>query len=396
MKGESKTYDIRAEGDELVLWLYDEIGDRGLFSESESVRDLNERIATYDGSQITVRINSPGGSVWDGMAIHSALTQSKANVTAYVDGIAASIASLIAMAADRIVMAPGAMLMIHDPWAAVAGSAEELRSVAGVLDKVRDSMVGIYAGRTGQSEETVRAWMAAETWFGADEALAAGLADEVGSQLHLAACAWDLTAFGYQRVPDVLADWELVGHEVRHRVRDPQLFEGGSFRTGDLKLSEEPGVTSLMAKSVYAVFGQLAQDDGSHKAGSMAIQSVRFRAEVQRGEEWVPTGWTQQTAREWWDRHGSGFEDEATLEPLAAGRVLSQANYDRIRQAHDLLNEVLAAADGAQPDAGSAEGSAGAGSASDAQADAATSTVKGRLHILPLTGAVYFEREVKK
>lgn len=126
--------------------------------------------------QIDLHLNSPGGDVWDGIAILNALLQHPAHVTAYVDGVAASIASVIAMGADEVEMGLGAQLMIHDASTIALGNAAEMQAAADLLDKVSDNIAGVYAARTGLPAAHWREQMRAETWFNADEAVEAGLA----------------------------------------------------------------------------------------------------------------------------------------------------------------------------------------------------------------------------
>ena len=144
--------------------------------------------------EITVRINSPGGSVADGLAIYNAFRRHKGRVIVHIDGLAASIASLMAMGGTRVIAAENALLMIHDPWASTSGNAEELRKLADALEKHRDVMIGAYVAKSGQPEKKVRAMMARETWLTAEEALAAGFVDEIGEARQLAA-SFDLSKF---------------------------------------------------------------------------------------------------------------------------------------------------------------------------------------------------------
>jgi len=131
-----------------------------------------------DVSEIVVRINSPGGSVWDGFAIYNALLEHPARVTVRIDALAASIASVIAMAGDRVIMGRGAQLMIHDPWQLAIGNAAQLRKAADVLEKVGEGIVDAYARRSRAARAQIAEWMAAETWFSASEAVEHGFADE--------------------------------------------------------------------------------------------------------------------------------------------------------------------------------------------------------------------------
>ncbi|GKS14780.1 hypothetical protein YDYSY3_57800 [Paenibacillus chitinolyticus] len=147
-------------------------------SASQFAKDLKELGDDLD--QITVRINSAGGSVFDGLAIRSQLRNHKATITVHVDGWAASIASIIAMAGDKIHMASGSMMMIHNPMNSVwGGQAKDFREMADVLDKIRDSLVNVYAGKTGIDRDELVALMDAETWMTAEEAVEKGFADEV-------------------------------------------------------------------------------------------------------------------------------------------------------------------------------------------------------------------------
>lgn len=141
--------------------------------------EVAHRLVATEAETIKVRINSPGGSAFDGVAIMNALTGHRARVVVEVDGLAASAASVIAMAGDEVVMRPGSELMIHEAHVLAMGEAEDLRSVADMLDKTNASLAQVYADRAGGAVDTWREAMANETWFTADEAVEAGLADRV-------------------------------------------------------------------------------------------------------------------------------------------------------------------------------------------------------------------------
>ncbi|MCZ8520135.1 MULTISPECIES: head maturation protease, ClpP-related [Paenibacillus] len=139
----------------------------------------NDLAGLGEVSEINVHINSKGGDVFAGLTIYQMLKQHAAKVTVHVDGLAASIASIIAMAGDRIVMPKGAMMMIHNPWTSVWGAdANGLRNTANVLDKIRDSLVEVYSARTGKTSEELIALMDAETWMTSSEAVSLGFATE--------------------------------------------------------------------------------------------------------------------------------------------------------------------------------------------------------------------------
>lgn len=150
---------------------------------------------------IDVRINSMGGLVFDGLAILNALQQSPRRVTVYIDGVAASMASVIAMAGDEIIMAENAVMMIHNPMDGSYGNADALRQTADRLDKIKGQLVAIYQQRTGLSDDELSAMLDAETWLTAAEALQLKFIDRIVGAERMAAIV-DPTAFGFKNVPD--------------------------------------------------------------------------------------------------------------------------------------------------------------------------------------------------
>lgn len=135
--------------------------------------------ALAGNTAVTVHINSPGGSVTDALAIYHTLRKHPGRVTAIVDGLAASAATIVMLAADEVVMAEHSLLMVHNPWTATTGGADEMRKTADTLDKAAGEMVALYAERTGRDSEIIASIMAAETWFNAYEAVEAGFAHRV-------------------------------------------------------------------------------------------------------------------------------------------------------------------------------------------------------------------------
>ncbi|MGR6923096.1 head maturation protease, ClpP-related [[Actinomadura] parvosata] len=191
-------YEIKnAASDEAELLLFDEIGGwYGIYAD-EFMQDLKRVTAP----KLTVRINSPGGSVFEGIAVANALRVHPAEVTTRVEGLAASIASVIALAGDRLVMMPQATLMIHEASGACLGNAADMAKMAEVLDLLSDNIADAYADKAGGSREQWREAMRKESWYTADEAVAAGLADEVLRDAKPVEAvtdrAWDLSVFMY-------------------------------------------------------------------------------------------------------------------------------------------------------------------------------------------------------
>ncbi|WP_251550287.1 head maturation protease, ClpP-related [Rhodococcus sp. 11-3] len=198
-------YSIRNEDtteSPVEILIYDRIGESYWDDRTVSARAFVRDLTALDVDALTVRINSPGGNVYDGIAILNALRAHKATVTVYIDGIAASAASFVAMAGDEVIMSRNAEIMIHDAWSYASGDAEDLRKVADDLDRVSDNIARIYAERAGTDVEVWRAAMRAETWYSDAEAVEAGLADRVTAKSDdgdtaAAKASFDLSVFNY-------------------------------------------------------------------------------------------------------------------------------------------------------------------------------------------------------
>jgi len=171
-------WNIRADLGEAEVWLYDEIGENG-WGDGIGAKAFIDELNAVDASTLTVRINSPGGDVFDGFAMYQALLRHQARVVVEVDALAASAASVIAMAGDEINMADTSLLMVHDPWTFAIGNSADLREQADLLDQVAGSIVAAYTRRDGVDADTIKSAMAAETWYTATEAREAGLVDNV-------------------------------------------------------------------------------------------------------------------------------------------------------------------------------------------------------------------------
>lgn len=192
-------YSIRARDTGAELSIYDEIGTYGV-SAKAFIADIG---ALDNGTDLELRINSPGGSVFDAVAIYNALRRHTGKVTVTIDGIAASAASYVAMAGDEIVMPENAFLMIHDPSGLVMGTAGDMRDMAEALDKIAGSLIKGYAAKSGKSDDEIATLMAAETWFDAAEAVEAGLADRIAEPVRIAA-RFDIASF--RNAPPLLVE----------------------------------------------------------------------------------------------------------------------------------------------------------------------------------------------
>lgn len=185
------------------ILIYDVIGE-GFFYGGVTAKAVKGALAELAGKDITVRINSPGGSVFEANAIYNLLKEHDGAVTTIVDSLAASAASYIAMVGKTRKIAENGMIMIHEPAAITFGDAAEHNKTAGLLDKLRDVIVGMYQSRSGQDEQQLKDWMLAETWFTAEEAKEIAFVDEIlpnktGEASNRATPAWNLS--GFRKVP---------------------------------------------------------------------------------------------------------------------------------------------------------------------------------------------------
>lgn len=203
----STWFDIRAKAEaEADVFLYDEIGGFGV-----NARDFISEIRASGAKKINLRINSPGGSVFDGLAIYNFLKEQ--DVTVQIDGLAASIASIIAMAGKEVRIASNGFLMIHNPWGGAMGDSEEMRQTADLLDKIRDSLVGTYAKKTGKDEETIKRWMDDETWFSAEEAKKNGFVDTITDEV-----AFSASVQSFKKAPAILN--KPIGAKEPEKIND--------------------------------------------------------------------------------------------------------------------------------------------------------------------------------
>lgn len=174
---EPESVELRIEGDIVDnedLWIYE-----WLEEPATAPNAFKEELSQYAGKDLTVWIDSYGGSVFAGASIYNALKEHKGRITVKIDGKAMSAASVIAMAGDQILMSPVSVMMIHNPLVFAYGNMHDLRKVADVLDVIKDSIIGAYVTKTGRSRNKISQMMDDETWMSANVALKEGFADGI-------------------------------------------------------------------------------------------------------------------------------------------------------------------------------------------------------------------------
>lgn len=220
--------------DELEVLVYGTVGNDE-FWDDVTAKDFAEKLnENKDVKTINVRINSPGGSVFAGQAIYSMLKRHKADVNVYIDGLAASIASIIAMAGDTVYIPKNAMMMIHKPWSIAIGNSDEMRKEADVLDKVGESLVAAYQEKTGLKESEILQIMADETWYTGSEAVEKGFAD-VLEEKEVAACIKNdnIIALGGQEFD--ISNYKNFRKNLFAKVAKTEPYPEGAGKNGNKK-----------------------------------------------------------------------------------------------------------------------------------------------------------------
>lgn len=289
---------VRAETDtEPVLYLYDVIDSWG-WPFGVSAKDVLEALNDLgDVEALTLHINSPGGELSEGITIRNLLRQHKARVTTVVDGLAASAASFVALAGDEVVMAPNAEIMVHEPWGAVVGDAQDMHAAAGMLDKAGDNIARMYAHKAGGDVAEWRDVMHQETWYSDEEAVTAGLADrvlELDSPPVDVSARFDLTVFNFAgrrnapapRIPAASADGS---------TENPEEGASMSFLNDvrqRLGITDEGADEGIVLAALDEVLAERAEPQGPESPpvpdGAVVIDQTQLdalRAQAQAGVE---------------------------------------------------------------------------------------------------------------
>jgi len=220
---------VEGKGSELII--EGVVSEMTWFGDEVTPKELRDELSKQTGN-ITVSLNSGGGDVFAGVAMYNALMEYEGTVTVRVDGLAASIASVIAMAGDKIIMSPGSMMMIHKPWTMAVGDANEMEKVKEILDGIEKSILPIYQARTGMEASKIEEMLNKETWLTAEEAVEMGFADELIEAKPKTSFSDAFKAFNSQLAISMSASQkslkealELKLEEVQVETPEPQIEE---------------------------------------------------------------------------------------------------------------------------------------------------------------------------
>ncbi|EFL7026696.1 Clp protease ClpP [Escherichia coli] len=246
------------------IYIYDEIGFWGVTAK-QFVSDLN---ALGNITHINLHINSPGGDVFEGIAIFNALKNHGASITVYVDGVAASMASVIAMVGDPVIMPENAFMMIHKPWGVSGGDADDMRDYADLLDKVESVLLPAYAQKTGKTTDEIAAMLADETWMSGAECLAHGFADQVTPEVKAMACIQSKRTEEFKKMPESIRN--MIIPPRNSTTREPENPNAVS-QTQAQVTTQVAATTNSAAPTATAS----SADENSIRAQVLAEQKAR-------------------------------------------------------------------------------------------------------------------------
>lgn len=261
---------MKSSGDKSAdIYIFDEIGYWGVTAK-EFAKELR---ALGDVTHINLHIHSPGGDVFDGIAIYNMLNGHPASKTVYIDGLAASMASVIAMVGNPIIMPENAMLMIHKPWGGLYGDANEMREYADLLDKVETVLIPAYAKKTGKTSEELAAMLNDETWLTGQECLEHGFADQITTPVQAMACIKSKRIEEFEAMPNALKNMitpprAQAPQPTQQPVTQPQASQQPTIQSvvtldentirAQEREAQKQRVTGI--KDMFAMFGNRHQE----------------------------------------------------------------------------------------------------------------------------------------
>lgn len=252
MKSEKprRWYAIEQKEETAEISIFDEIG--GWFG--LTVKQFKQDFDAVKGAKhLKVLLNSPGGDVFDGMAVYNLLSGYREKISVEVLGVAASIASVIALAGKELVMGEGSYLMIHNPWGVSVGGASEMRKTADLLEKIAGQLATIYTNNSYLDRQKVQAAMNEETWYTAPEALEAGFADRVEDHGQIAAMAFDFSKYQYRKLPQGLAA-QQAPLDLQPETTNAPAASGGENHT-------QGGESMKTLEEILAALGELGVEE---------------------------------------------------------------------------------------------------------------------------------------
>jgi ATP-dependent Clp endopeptidase proteolytic subunit ClpP len=282
-------YNIKSKASKDVtdVYIFDEIGTFGV-----NAQGFIEEIKSFKDSPINLHINCVGGDVFDGMAIYNIIKKRTATTTVYIEGIAASMGSVIALAADKVVMAENSLFMIHNAWGGAMGEAKEMKKTAALLDKISGEIADIYVKKTKLPYDKVKEMMDEETWLNAEEALELGFIDSISDAIKVAA-KYDVSKFKNitnkeiknklsiniksKKMTDELKTWfNGKVEDIIARVKSENV-EANSKSTIEVAMSDEAEILNKFSdfeSKVAEISGSVTELEGEKETLTMEVERL--------------------------------------------------------------------------------------------------------------------------
>lgn len=349
--------------EEADILIYGDIGESFWSEESVTAKSFRKDLdAVGNVKRLNIYINSSGGNIFDAQAIFSMLQRHAAQKTVYVDGIAASAASVIAMAGDKIIMPVNALIMIHRAWTFMAGNSNDMRKIADTLEIIDRTIIEVFSARTGLEEDKIIELMDVETWMTAEEAISYGFADEIEQAKQIAASirnniltingnVFDLSKFKNLSKLETLLEIRngVVPNDVsKEKAPEEEAWESPNLSDftdeswEDLSDSEKRRIAGHFAwanEMPPEKFGNLKLPHHRPSDGAIVRRGVN-NALARLPQTDIPEE-DKDKVRSHLENHSRQFEDRNQQKILNEGRTLSAANEQRIIKSRDLLDEVL-------------------------------------------------------
>lgn len=269
----NKWYSIenKAESNSVEISIYDEIGDYGT-----SAKDFIEEVKNVSERDITLRINSVGGSVFDGLAIYNTLRSHRGYVNIKIEGLAASISTVIAMAGDNIEMSENGFFMIHNPFGQSAGEAVDMRKTADLLDKIKDEIIEIYQRKTNLSYDELSSMMDKETWLSSQEAVELGFVNNITEAMKVAA-SFDLSKFSNVNEKEVNDKLGLINNQKSLKMTEELKTWFNGVKEEILNAVKGEDVVSSPTKEVSVLFSD--NEEVVNKFSELEENAISLREE---------------------------------------------------------------------------------------------------------------------
>lgn len=226
----TRSFEIRSKANKAEIYLYGAVGE-SFFEDSISAKKFADELGKLDKNikEITVRINSPGGDVFDGISIYNLIQSKKktAKVICMVDGLAASIASIIMLAGDEVIMNEGSLMMIHKPWSMALGNSDDLEKMINRLDSVEEQLLSIYSKKTKLSRSELRLMLSADggegTWMDANTAKEMGFVDRIAEDQAVIAAS-SLNKSWMKNMPKTKTDNDIIKEKMQNLKKEIEGF----------------------------------------------------------------------------------------------------------------------------------------------------------------------------